>query len=678
MKKLKTILQSKLLFKIIFIISLTYALICTRLIPQKSKYTGTEKEISGIITQYKLDGNHLTINLKSKEEIIGHYYFKTKTEKEKVQKELESGIAIKIQGSLYSPQNNTIPNGFNYKLYLKNKHIYYLIKANKFTIVSKKKNFLYQIKNLILKRIDKIDKTGYFKTFILGDKTELDPKTIAKYQSNGISHLFSISGMHVSFLVTSILYFLNKVTYNNKIKISLISLFIVFSLNKYLNLKIKVLDLLLLILSIIILINPFFLFDIGFQFSYIVSTSIILCSKKIKSKTKKWQKSLYVSYLSFLVSAPICIYHFQSINFLSIFFNIIMIPIVSNIIFPLTFITLIFPKVYPIYEILIRILEQSNNILSNLTFATLIVKKTSIIIIIIYYIFIILSLYQKKYLIPLLVIIFLHKCMPNLDSNLMVTYLDVGQGDATFIKFPYNQGNILIDTGGKVKYNEDTWKKTKNISTITNNKLIPYFHSLGITKLNYLVLTHGDYDHMGEAINLINHFKIDKVILNCGEYNNLESKLINVLKKKKIKYYSCINTINISEYKMIFLQTKNYNNENDNSNVIYFNYENFKFLFMGDASIEKEKDILKKYNLKQIDFLKVGHHGSNTSSSKSFITKINPKYSLISVGKNNRYGHPKKEILNTLKNSNIYRTDLQGSTEIKINNYNYKIKNYSP
>jgi len=95
---------------------------------------------------------------------------------------------------------------------------------------------------------------------------------------------------------------------------------------------------------------------------------------------------------------------------------------------------------------------------------------------------------------------------------------------------------------------------------------------------------------------------------------------------------------------------------------------------MGDAGVDKEKDILKKYNLKDIDFLKVGHHGSNTSSSGYFIDNISPKYSLISVGKNNRHGHPKESVLDTLKNSKIYRTDLDGSIEIKLNKNGYKIK----
>ena len=153
--------------------------------------------------------------------------------------------------------------------------------------------------------------------------------------------------------------------------------------------------------------------------------------------------------------------------------------------------------------------------------------------------------------------------------------------------------------------------------------------------------SHGDYDHMDEAINLVNKFKKDN-------------------------------------YNLEFLNTKIYDNENDSSNVIYTELDSYKFMFMGDAEAKKEKGILDKYNLRDIDVLKVGHHGSKTSSSKNFISKINPKYSIISVGKNNRYGHPNKEVLNNLSDSKIYRTDQDGSVMFKIKNNKLEIKTCSP
>ena len=183
---------------------------------------------------------------------------------------------------------------------------------------------------------------------------------------------------------------------------------------------------------------------------------------------------------------------------------------------------------------------------------------------------------------------------------------------------------------------------------------------------------------MGDAINLVENFKIENVIFNYGEFNDLEQDLIKELDKKKIPYYSCIKELNIDNNKLYFLNNKDYGNENDNSSVVYTKLNHHKFLFMGDAGVEVEEDLIEKYNLQDIDVLKVGHHGSKTSSSKNFINEINPKYSIISVGKNNRYGHPNKDVLDNLNNSKIYRTDLDGSIMFKIKNNELEIKTCAP
>mgnify|MGYP004542632103 FL=1 len=189
---------------------------------------------------------------------------------------------------------------------------------------------------------------------------------------------------------------------------------------------------------------------------------------------------------------------------------------------------------------------------------------------------------------------------------------------------------------------------------------------------------HGNQDHVGETINLINNFKVENVIFNVGSINKLEKDIIKVLDERKIKYYKELSELSVFNNRIYFLNTTVYNNENDNSNVLYLNYNNYQFLFMGDVGIEKEKDIINEYSIENIDFLKIGHHGSDTSSSKEFIDIMNPKYSIISVGENNRYNHPKKSVLNTLSNSKIYRTDKDGSIEIELSKTDYKISTCAP
>ena len=132
--------------------------------------------------------------------------------------------------------------------------------------------------------------------------------------------------------------------------------------------------------------------------------------------------------------------------------------------------------------------------------------------------------------------------------------------------------------------------------------------------------------------------------------------------------------MNIYDNKLYFINDNIYDNENDNSSVIYSSFYGRSLLFMGDAGRVVEKDIINSYELNKIDILKVGHHGSNTSSDKEFIQYIKPHYAIFSVGKKNRYGHPKSDVLEILEDSEVYRTDMDGSVMFKINNNKLQIE----
>ena len=534
--------------------------------------------------------------------------------------------------------------------------------ADNIKIVKKNKNILYKIKNNIYKRINKFKSKKYLKIFLLGDKSDLD-KDI--FNNLGIIHIFSLSGFHISvlcfifkklkckniFIYLFLLLFLFLTDFGVSTIRACLS-FILLNINNKYKLNINSIDRLIIIAYLLLIINPYYIYDLGYIFSFIITYSIIA----LKSKN-----IIKLSFVSFMTSLPLIINNNYSINFLSVLFNIILVPLISFIIFPLSILTLFLPLDNVLFYIT-NIFEQICMLLSLIKFFTFSFAKIPLLLIIIYYL-ILFSKYKYKYLyIISLIIAFyligLYLIIPR------VYFIDVNQGDSSLIR--YKNKNILIDTGGSYYDNY-----------ITKNNIL-FFKSIGVKKIDYLILSHGDYDHMGEAINLVNSFKVEKVIFNCGEFNDLEKELIKVLDKKKINYYSCIKELNIDKNKLYFLQTKEYDNENDNSNVIYTELDGYKFMFMGDASITTEKEVLNSYNLSNIDALKVGHHGSKTSSSKKFIDDIKPKYSIISVGKKNRYGHPNKEVLNNLRNSKIYRTDEDGSIMFKIKINKLKIETCSP
>ena len=189
---------------------------------------------------------------------------------------------------------------------------------------------------------------------------------------------------------------------------------------------------------------------------------------------------------------------------------------------------------------------------------------------------------------------------------------------------------------------------------------------------------HGDYNHIGNVFYLIDNIKINKIIFNNNDFNELETSLIEKLKKKRIAYSKEMD----STFEMIygtwhFLDMIDYDNENDNSLVTYLKYYDYTFLFMGDSSFMVESNIIKKYQLSKMDFLKVGHHGSKTSSSKEFINYTKPWYAFISKKKKNKYGHPNKETLENLKGYIIYQTNLIGTVKLIINKNKVSFENYS-
>ncbi len=671
MKKLKTILQYDIFYYLLILLTIIITLIKVNISNDKSIYNKDQTNFSGIVKEYKIKDDLLTIELSNKENIICTYKLKDNIN-------INYGDYIEVEGILKEPSNNTIPYVFNYKKYLNNKDIYYLLNINKIITIKPSNKLLYIIKNKINNRIDKIDKKGYIKAFILGNKNNIDKEIYTNYQSIGVTHLFALSGMHISLLSTIILKLLSKfkeykryiilniilvlygtlVSFPSSLKRCL-TFYIINSINKLLKLNIKSINIMYLTICILVLYNYKIIYDIGFQYSTIIVTSIILSNNIIKDNNKL-KSSIKLSIIIFITSLPISLYNYYQINILSIIYNLIYIPYISIIIYPLSLLSFIFPILTNILNILISIMETVSKYLNKIDILT--IKMTlNIYEIIIYYIFLLILIKKQKYTIYLIniLILIIHIIIPYLDNNYYIYYLDIGQGDSILIIPPHKKNITLIDTGDI------------NVNNINNLKTL--FNSLSINKIDNLIISHGDQDHIGESIDIVKTIKINKVILNCGSINLLEQELINELNKRKIKYYKCINKLN----NYYFLNTKEYNNENDNSNVIYTKIYNYSLLFMGDSEKEKELDLINKYNLNNIDILKVGHHGSKTSSNIEFIKEINPKYSIISVGRNNKYGHPNKEVLDILKESKIYRTDLEGSIIFKINN-NLEITTYSP
>ena len=656
MIKLKILLQFKYLIIILsFILSIS-------IIIKLNKKEVINNHFILKIESINYENNNYTINLSNK------YlsYFKGDFN-------YHLGDYVEINGNLIKPSNNTIPNLFNYKDYLKYKEIDYILEINDIKLY-KSNNIIYKIKDKIRRIMDFHKSKSYLYAFIFGDTNYIDKDIKISFNEMGISHLFAISGTHISLLTIIINYLYKKKKLNKYIffistnlivlfymfltnyLVSLLRILLFFNLSFFNKKKYSNTQLFIIVTMITLIINPYYFFQTSFRYSYLISFFLIKYNYLITGSYIK--KIFKISILAVISSFPITILNNYEINLLSIIYNLFFVPLISFIIFPLSILSLLFPFIDNLLIIIINMFQSITLSLSKIDILTFIFMKPSILVIIIYYVFLLLSIKKRKIGILLIILIIIYYNINDIRKEKYLLSFDVNEGDNLVLK--NDNKTILIDTGGKVN---------KNYSDNT----ISYLKSEGIRKIDYMILTHGDYDHMGEAISIINNYKVNKVILNCGPKNELEQDLIKVLNKKKIKYYSCLKELKVNDIKLEFLNTKEYDNENDNSSVIYTIINNKKILLMGDASSNREQDIINKYNLSNIDILKVGHHGSSTSSSSSFINRIKPKYSIISVGKNNKYGHPNKEVLNNLSNSKIIRTDINGSILFNLNNSIIKV-----
>lgn len=641
----------KIILTFVFIISLAnlFRTICF----YNNIYKEENKKIVGKITYIKHDSDKTVMDIKNNEKYRITLYKKAK---------YNYGDVVIVNGIFKTPPNNTVFNLFNYHKYLLSKKIDMVSIDPNVEIIKSSSNIFYKLKNYMLDNINNYKSKNYIKAFVMGDTSDIEDDVLSNYRDIGISHLLAISGMHLSLFLIIIDLLFKKSRFKNLIIFSFL-IFLLFITNypeslircflfmilKYINRKLKFnynnLELLVFCFSILILYNPYFIYNIGFIFS-IVITFFILLSKNILKDKSYVKKLVITSLVCFLASIPIIANSFFKINLLTPLFNIIFIPIFSIIIFPLGLLTFIFPFLDVFYFIITDGMESVINIFSGLNMFNLVISKPNLIIILIYYISLFLSIkINKKYIFLFLSVLIININSKYLIINPEITFLDVGQGDSSIIILPRGK-TIMIDTGGIYGSNY----------SISLNKTIPYLNSRGINEIDTLILTHGDYDHMGETVNLINNINVKNILINKGKLNDLEKEIMlykNVMKVKE--------NYKVDNYELLFLNNDIYDNENDNSIVAFLKIKNNNILFMGDSSKKIEKNIINEYNLPKVDILKVGHHGSKTSSGKEFINVVSPTYSVISVGLNNRYHHPNDETLDILKNTNIIRTDTYGS-----------------
>jgi len=241
-----------------------------------------------------------------------------------------------------------------------------------------------------------------------------------------------------------------------------------------------------------------------------------------------------------------------------------------------------------------------------------------------------------------------------------ISYVDVGQGDSIVLQAEKNREVYVIDTGGSLSFPKENWQERKR-QAAAESTLISFLKGEGVRKITGLFLTHGDTDHMGDALALMKAIPVETLYLVPGsEQDHRIAKLLNELPNQTSVVWTTVGQVVGDFLQLQVLAPESGAGQNEDSMVIKTEVGDKTFLFTGDLEQAGEKRLIHDYPNLKVDVLKLGHHGSRTSTAPEFVAAIDPQFGIVSSGRNNRYGHPHEEVLETLVNQTVLRTDQQG------------------
>lgn len=659
------------------------------------------------------------------------------------------GDRISLQGLLIKPSSARNFGGFDYRRYLYLQHIHWIVSVKGANGVSVQAvtgwgtdrwlRWIDELRERLGRQLDMLfeeRQAGFMRGLILGLRADLDPERFRQFSQLGLTHILAVSGLHVAVFVgvclgllrlagtareTALLvcmiflpfYVLLTGAAPSIVRAGLMGMIALYAARR--NWLRDGLHIVCIVGIFMLLWNPYYLFNVSFQLSFLVTIGLIVgvprFSRLLQIKPKIVADAISVTTVAQLVSFPLSIYYFNQFSPLSWLANLLMVPAFSTLVLPLGSLAMVMGFVSsPIGTAIAWMTSRINDLLFWLTDKLvmwngwLMIWPSPPLWWIGLYFLLLAGLYWSLMLWKkagtarpfyaaagclLLLLAFAYR-PDGMSRGGEVSFLDVGQGDAILIRTPEHK-TILIDGGGTLSYQKpgEEWKRRKDPYEVGRKLLVPLLMQRGVQRIDYLIATHADTDHMGGLQAVVEQIPVRYALFNgtlkpsAGAERLFATLVDKEIPLLHVSQGKSLQADGHTAFRFLFpfasgeqetensLEISVKTRQNKQSVVTLMEMNKATFLFASDVEAPQEKAILARnsaYPQDALDVLKIAHHGSKTSTSAEWLRYWRPAYAVISVGEHNGYGHPNGQVLARLQEANaqILRTDRQGEIRFMV------------